>query len=100
MADITFKLSVLNAQALIYSAEVKSLILTGDEAEYELLPYHAPLMGVLKKSEIIIDHKLAIPILKGLVKFYDNTCYILAEEILVKDVEGFEQPEVIEKDEN
>lgn len=92
---ITFKLEVLNAQRLIYSGEVRSVCLVGDETEYELLPYHSPLIGVLKNGDIVIDHKLAIPIETGLVKFLENECVILAEEIEVGGDDGFDSPERI-----
>jgi len=80
MAKVTFRLSVLNANKLIYQGEVTSVIALGDQTEYEVLPYHSPLLGVLRTGDIIVDNRIAIPVAKGLIKFYENECVILAEE--------------------
>ena len=84
-ALVLFKISILNAKRLIFSGEAKSVFLQGDETEYEILPYHSPLMGVLKKGEILIDGEISIPIEKGMVKFLENECVILAEEKMTFD---------------
>ena len=83
---LVFKVSILNAKRLIYSGEATNLILVGDETEYELLAYHSPLIGVLKKGEVIMDNQFAIPIEKGIVKFFENECIIIAEEKIVEEV--------------
>ncbi|MDD5438965.1 MAG: hypothetical protein PHS37_02125 [Candidatus Omnitrophica bacterium] len=81
MAPMTFRFMVMNAKKLIYKAEVSSVIFTGDKTEYEVMPYHSPLMGILKPGHILVDHTLLIPVRKGLVKFLNNECTVLAEEI-------------------
>lgn len=77
----TFKLSVMTPEALLYQNEVESVFLTGDLGEYELLPYHYPVIGILKESNIIVNWKEAIPIKFGLIKFFANDCVVLVEEI-------------------
>jgi len=77
----TFKISVMTPEALLYQNEVESVFLTGDQGEYELLPYHYPVLGVLTEGNIIVNWKEAIPIKFGLVKFFANDCVILVEEI-------------------
>jgi hypothetical protein len=44
----TFKLTIMTPDALIYQKEVESVFFTGDRGEYELLPYHYPVLGILK----------------------------------------------------
>lgn len=81
MADkSTFKCVIMSPRALIYENEVKSVFLTGDRGECEILAYHHPILGILKKSSVIIDWKESIPIKAGIFKFYSNECVILAEE--------------------
>ena len=75
----TFKLTVMTPDSLIYENEVQSVFLMGDKGEYELLPYHYPVLGILKKSDIIIDWKESISIKKGVIRFFANDCIILVE---------------------
>ena len=75
-----FKCIVLSPKKLIYENEVHSVFLTGDRGEYELLPYHYPLLGVLKKSDIIINWNESIRIKAGIVRFFANECVILVED--------------------
>lgn len=65
----------------MYQGEVESVFLTGDLGEYELLPYHYPVIGILKQSNIIINWRESVPIKFGLVKFFANDCIVLVEEI-------------------
>lgn len=77
----TFKLSVMTPDALLYQNEVESVFLTGDQSEYELLPYHYPVLGVLKEGNIIVNWAEAIPIKFGVIKFFANDCIVLVEEL-------------------
>ena len=76
---ITFKLTVMTPDALVYENEVESIFLTGDRGEYEVLPYHYPVLGILRQGNIIIDWKESIPIKSGLLRFFANDCIILVE---------------------
>ena len=75
-----FKCIILSPNRLIYENEIQSIFLTGDKGEYELLAYHYPLLGVLKKSDVIINGKQRLSIRSGIVRFYANECIILVEE--------------------
>jgi len=84
MADkfrATFKISVMTPDALLYQNEIESVFFTGDQGEYEILPYHYPVLGVLKQGNIIINWREAIPLKFGIVKFFANDCIVLVEEI-------------------
>ena len=77
-----FKCMILSPNRLIYENEIQSLFLDGDKGEYEILAYHYPLLGVLKKSDLIINGKEKISIRSGVVRFYANECIVLVEENL------------------
>ncbi len=77
----TFKLSIMTPEELLYQNEVESVFLTGDMGEYELLPYHYPVLGILKEGNIIVNWREAVPIKFGIVKFFANDCVILVEEV-------------------
>lgn len=83
MADyrITFKCTIMTPDALIYENEVESVFLTGDRGEYELLPYHYPVIGILKPGKIVIDWKESVSIKSGLLRFFANDCIILIEPV-------------------
>jgi F0F1-type ATP synthase epsilon subunit len=81
MADLgKFKCIILSPNSLIYENEVESVFLTGDKGEYELLAYHYPILGVLQKSDVIINWSQRIPIQGGVVRFFANECTIMVEE--------------------
>ena len=68
-------------EALLYQAQVESVFFTGDQGEYELLPYHYPVLGILQVGNIIINWREAVPIKFGLVRFFANDCIVLVEEL-------------------
>ncbi len=75
-----FKLSVMDPDRMVYEGEVTNLFLKGDTGEFELLPYHYPVLSLLAEGDIIIDFKYAIPIKNGIVRFFRNECVIVIEE--------------------
>ena len=79
-----FKCLILSPNKIIYEKEIESIFLCGDRGEYELLAYHYPLLGVLKKSEVVINGTERVPINGGIVKFFANECTILVEESIEK----------------
>ena len=77
----TFKLSIMTPESLLYQGQVESVFLTGDQGEYELLPYHYPVLGILQAGNIIINWREAVPIKFGLLRFFANDCIVLVEEL-------------------
>jgi F0F1-type ATP synthase epsilon subunit len=75
-----FKCVILSPRKLIYDKEIQSLFVIGDTGEYEILPYHYPVLGVIKKSDIIINWEEKIPVNGGVLRFYANECIIMIEE--------------------
>ena len=82
-----FKCVILSPNRLIYEDEIQSIFLTGDRGEFEILSYHYPLLGVLKKSDVVINGEKRIAIRGGLVRFFANECIILVEENLKNKIE-------------
>ncbi len=76
----TFKVTVMTPDKLVYENEVQSIFITGDRGEYELLPYHYPVLGIVKESNIILNWKEAIPVKSGILRFFANDCIILIEQ--------------------
>ena len=79
-----FKCIILSPNRLIYENEIHSVFLTGDRGEYEILAYHYPLLGVLRKGDIIINWEKRVSIRSGVVRFFANECIILIEEVLAR----------------
>ena len=80
----TFKCVVLSPNSLIYESEINSLFLTGDRGEFEILPYHYPIVSVLAQGDIVINNKEKIAIAGGVMRFFANECTILIEESFKK----------------
>ncbi|HLF19092.1 MAG TPA: hypothetical protein VI749_09450 [Candidatus Omnitrophota bacterium] len=76
----TFKCVILSPHTLIYQNDVQSVFLRGNAGEYEILAYHYPLLGVLRKGDIIINWNERVKINGGVVKFFANECIIMVEE--------------------
>lgn len=76
----TFKISIMTPEELLYQNEVESAFFTGDRGEYELLPYHYPVLGVLVQGNIILNWREAVPVKFGILKFFANDCVVLVEE--------------------
>lgn len=76
----TLTVKVLNPKRVLYEGEVASVFLPGDLAEFEIMPYHAPIISLLRAGTIVIDWSTKIPITRGMVKYYKNECMILVEE--------------------
>lgn len=80
MKHLRFRLQVMSLRRVLFDGEVPSVYLSGDEGEYELLPYHFPLLGALPEGEIKIAEKGSIPLRAGVVMFHNNKCTIIIEE--------------------
>lgn len=75
-----FDLTITSPKRVLFNDAVERVFVDGDETEYEFLSFHAHVLGVLREGRIIINNKKAISIRKGIVRFYENKCFILVEE--------------------
>jgi F-type H+-transporting ATPase subunit epsilon len=74
------KVSILSPRRVMFEGEARSVLLPGDRAEFELLDYHAPIISLLRKGNVVLDWSRVIPLKRGMVKFDRDECMILAEE--------------------
>ncbi|HNV87182.1 MAG TPA: hypothetical protein PKL97_09520 [Candidatus Omnitrophota bacterium] len=81
MLPATFRLQIVSLVRVVFDGEVPMIHLIGDEGEYEVLPFHYPLLGALPQGEVMIADFGNIPIRSGVVLFESNTCTILIEEM-------------------
>lgn len=75
-------------KSLLFDGDVKSVYLRGDEGEFELLPYHYPLMAALPEGVVKIREHDPIPIRSGVVMFNENRCTIICEEVEGSQTQG------------
>lgn len=74
-----FHVTVVTPQKVLFEGEASKTFLQGDEGEFELLDYHAPILSVLGKGRIVIDEKQYIDIRGGIARFDRNALTVLAE---------------------
>jgi len=79
MSKNTFRLTVASLRGVVFQEQVESVYLFGAEGEFELLPYHYPLMASLVPGRIQIAFHESLPIRTGVVMFKENECTIVAE---------------------
>ncbi len=79
MSKNKFPLEIVCTEGIVFQEDVESVYLYGTEGEFELLPYHFPLVASLAPSEINIAGNDPLPIQSGVVMFTDNQCTIMAE---------------------
>ena len=67
------------AEGVLFQDEVESVYLFGAEGEFELLPFHYPLVASLISSEINIAGNDPLLIQSGVVMFNNNECKVIVE---------------------
>ncbi len=78
-AGVQFDLVIMDPDRIIFEGKASSLFLKGDTGEFEVLPFHYPLLSLLAEGDIVIDWKYALAIKKGIVRFFMNECVIIVE---------------------
>lgn len=51
----TFKFELVSPERLLISADVKSVLVPGDEGDFVVLANHAPMMSVLRPGLLVLD---------------------------------------------
>ena len=74
------KVKILNPKHVVFSGEATSIFAPGDTGEFEILPYHAPVISLLKPGTVIVDWKKRIPVTRGILRFSNEECVALVEE--------------------
>jgi F0F1-type ATP synthase epsilon subunit len=76
---LTFHLKMMSIDGIVIEDQVNSVYVTGTDGEYELLPFHYPLMGALPEGEIKISGYDPFPVKVGIIMFNHNQCKIIVE---------------------
>ena len=74
-----FDLKIMNPDRIIFEGEISNLFVQGDTGEFEILPYHYPVLSLLREGTLIIDWKYSLPVKKGVLRFFKNACVVLVE---------------------
>lgn len=76
---LKFHLKVMSLKGIAFDEDVESVYLTGDDGEFELLPFHHPLLASLPEGDLKIAYHESIPIKVGVLSFKNNACRVIAE---------------------
>lgn len=76
---LKFNLQVMSLKGLAFDDMVESVYVTGDDGEFELLPFHHPLMASIPEGDLKIADHASIPIKTGALSFKNNQCRVIAE---------------------
>lgn len=71
--------TILNAESVLYNKEAAALTSYNEEGKFDILPYHANFISIIKKS--IIVHELngtdkEFPLEVAVLKAYENTIQV------------------------
>lgn len=73
-----FNVTLLDQAHVIFNGVARSVILPGDEGEFEVLDFHKPVVSSLTRGEIIIDN-MGFPVARGIMRFYKDQMIVLVE---------------------
>ena len=76
MADLD--VTVLTPRKIVFSGKAKSVILPGEQGEFEILPFHKSILSRLVSGTLFID-EAGILIKRGVVKMHNNIATIIIE---------------------
>lgn len=74
-----FQLQVMSLKGVAFDDMVESIYVTGDDGEFELLPFHHPLLASIPEGELKIAGHESIPLKVGVLSFRNNQCRVIAE---------------------
>ncbi|MBI5300005.1 MAG: hypothetical protein A3H42_02860 [Deltaproteobacteria bacterium RIFCSPLOWO2_02_FULL_46_8] len=75
-----FDIVILNAKRVLFEGKAESAFLQGDTGEFEILPYHCPVVSLLKKGRMVIDGTKYLNVKGGIMRFRGNRLVVLVEE--------------------
>ena len=76
-------LQVMTPRRVLWEGKVSSVQLPGDRGDFEVFPFHKPVVGALRRGDIVFDddkggHK-ALYIRSGIIRFDNNSMVALVE---------------------
>ncbi|MFA5309737.1 MAG: F0F1 ATP synthase subunit epsilon [Dehalococcoidales bacterium] len=79
----SFKIDIVTAERIVYSAEVEAVIAPGASGQLGILPHHAPLMTILQAGELVVrkgaDEQI-IAISGGFLEVRPDRVIVLADQ--------------------
>ena len=96
----SFKIDIVTAERIVYSAEVDIVIAPGVEGQLGILPHHAPLMTILQAGELVVrkgaeEESLAIS--GGFLEVRPDRVIVLADQAERAEEIDAERAEVAKK---
>ena len=70
---------MLSPRGVLFEGKAKSVIVPGEEGEFEVLPFHKRILSRLVSGKLRIDEN-QFPIQRGIIKVNQNNVTIIAEE--------------------
>ena len=62
------RVTILNPKETLYEGEVKTVSFPGSDGDFEVMEFHKPVISLLRRGNVVLDMKRAIPIEKGIVR--------------------------------
>jgi F-type H+-transporting ATPase subunit epsilon len=74
-----FNLTILDPDRKIFEGQATNLFIQGDTGEFELMPFHYPVLSLLREGHVIIDWKHSVSVKSGIIRFFKNECVVIVE---------------------
>ena len=74
------QVTILNPKETLFSGEAERIALPGDCGDFEVLPFHKPLISLLRKGRIVMDGGRQIAIKQGIVRVSEERVVALVEQ--------------------
>jgi F-type H+-transporting ATPase subunit epsilon len=79
----SFKIDIVTAERIVYSAEADIVIAPGVEGQLGILPHHAPLMTILQAGELVVrrgGEESSLAISGGFLEVRPDRVIVLADQ--------------------
>lgn len=73
-----FKVYIVTKEMTLFDGTASSVVLPGEDGQFNILPFHAPIVFKLTEGEIRVDDKL-FNISDGIMRFEDNELHAIVE---------------------
>lgn len=71
--------TILNPKETLYDGEVARVSFPGSSGDFEVLEFHKPAIGLLRKGRIVLDFSRVIPVDRGIVRVLRDQVIALVE---------------------
>ncbi|OGW74900.1 MAG: hypothetical protein A2Z72_06350 [Omnitrophica bacterium RBG_13_46_9] len=71
--------TMLSPVGVLFEGRARSVIVPGEQGEFEIMPFHKRILSRLVSGQLHIDEK-SFPVHRGIIKVNQNRVTIVAEE--------------------